>query len=835
MLQSSVSAVQGSLKQHQTAVTAVVQQLQLLESVRFGSDQSLLDQPLAVQRQLLQSWFANVDQLQDMVVFNHHAIEMEKGGLTAISGLAVGWPEAGRYLTALVRRARLEALLEMAMAERPILATFNTEMQQQRIQRFCEADELSFVINRSQLADKHWQQLPRQMAGGQLGILLREFEKKRRHLPIRKLMAEAGNAIQTIKPVFMMSPLSIPMYLPPGAMHFDLVVFDEASQVRPVEAFGAILRANQCVVVGDSKQLPPTNFFNQIVETDEELDSPTADLESVLGLFSAQGSPQRMLRWHYRSRHESLITVSNHEFYDNRLVVFPSPDASKKEFGVVFRHLPDTAYDRGQSSTNQEEARIVAEAVMEHARKRPHLTLGVAAFSIKQRQAIQDQVERLRRQNPDMEPFFNTNAVEPFFVKNLENVQGDERDVIFISVGYGKTAEGYLSMNFGPLNKDGGERRLNVLITRARLRCEIFTNLTADDIDLSRSQARGVVALKRYLKYAETGNLDIPTSSQGGAEWLFEAHVVQALKNEGYEVVTQVGSAGFRIEMAVTDEEKSGRYLMGIECDGPSYHSARSARDRDRLRQAVLENMGWHMHHIWSTDWFRNPEGELQRTVAAIAAANGKAAESNKVDDQTKSLDLMTDNQIDRHEDGPQARILQALLYQVASLQIPSQTELADLPPNQLASLVQQVVEVEGPVHIDEVRRRIVDAAETRLGSRIKTAIDDAIVQAIRSRNIYQRGDFLWGREMKYRVRSHADMPDFNRRMDQIAPEEVKMAVQTVVGNALGMYRDDIPSAVCSFLGFGRTSEEMRRHVDGLVGQMIAAKQLKWRGDYLIR
>jgi very-short-patch-repair endonuclease len=833
-LRTLVTAVESELASHERAIAAVVKQLQLFEQLRFGADQTLLGQPLAEQRRLFQEWFANVDQLQDMVVFNHLAVEMDEGGLTPISGVAAGWPEAGQFLTALVRRSRLEALLAEAMKERPVLAAFNTEMQQQRIQRFCQADKLSFQINRTQLAERHWQQLPRQMAGGQLGVLLREFEKKRRHLPIRKLMSEAGHAIQTIKPVFMMSPLSIPMYLPPGAMHFDLVVFDEASQVRPVEAFGAILRGNQCVVVGDSKQLPPTNFFNQMSEVEEEADSPTADLESVLGLFSAQGAPQRMLRWHYRSRHESLITVSNYEFYENKLVVFPSPDAGRSEAGVIFHHLPDTAYDRGRSSTNEEEARIVAEAVMEHARTRPHLTLGVAAFSIKQRQAIQDQVELLRRQNPGLETFFNTHTVEPFFVKNLENVQGDERDVIFISVGYGKTAEGYLSMNFGPLNQNGGERRLNVLITRARLRCEIFTNLTADDIDLSRTQARGVVALKRYLKYAETGNLDVPTASNGEVESLFEEAVLKALQGHGYVVDTQVGSAGFRIDLAVKDKDKPGHYLLGIECDGATYHSARSARDRDRLRQTVLENMGWHIHRIWSTDWFRNPEQELQRTIAAIEAAKAKTAAENRATAAAARPISVVEMAIDRHEDKPAAPLLQAQPYQTATLLIPTQKDLHEFSRSQFIDWVQMVVEVEGPVHIDEVRRRIVDAAQTRLGSRIKAEIDEAIAQAVRTRLIYQRGDFLWGKTMKFRVRSHADTPDFNRRMDQIPPEEVQAAVQRVVGNALGMYRGDIPSAVCSFLGFGRTSEEMRRHIDRLVDHMVATKQLKWRGDYLI-
>jgi hypothetical protein len=244
--------------------------------------------------------------------------------------------------------------------------------------------------------------------------------------------------------------------------------------------------------------------------------------------------------------------------------------------------------------------------------------------------------------------------------------------------------------------------------------------------------------------------------------------------------------------------------------------------------------MGWHIHRVWSTDWFRSPEKELQRARAAIEAAAEKTAAPTPPKEQPITPRRTSGDPIDRHDDRPPAHMLQAQPYQVAALQIATQKDLYDLPRDTLVGLVRQVVETEGPVHIDEVRRRIVDAAGTRLGSRIKAAIDEAIGQSLQARIIHQRGEFLWGREMKYRVRSHANLPEFNRRMEQIAPEEIKTAVQTVVKNALGMYRDDIPSAVCGFLGFGRTSEEMRRHVDNLVGQMITTGQLNWRGDYLI-
>ena len=390
-------------------------------------------------------------------------------------------------------------------------------------------------------------------------------------------MGRAGNAIQSIKPVFMMSPLSIAKYIPPGSVSFDIVVFDEASQVRPVEAMGAILRGRQSIVVGDSRQLPPTSFFDSAGgETDEE-QSATADLESILGLFCAQGAPERWLRWHYRSRHESLITVSNHEFYDNRLIVFPSPDAGKNESGLRFQHDPDNLYERG--GVNVAEAKRVAAAVMENARNFPNLTLGAVAFNLKQARRIEDELEILRRRNPSLEAsFFTQHPDEPFFVKNLENVQGDERDVIFISVGYGKLSGGYLPMNFGPLNRDGGERRLNVLITRARRRCVVYSNFLAADLDLRRSKARGIQALKTFLKYADTGILDVPRASGREADSPFEEAMAVALRARGHEIEHQVGSAGFFIDLAVVDPDRPGRYMLGIECDGAKYHSARSAR-----------------------------------------------------------------------------------------------------------------------------------------------------------------------------------------------------------------------------------------------------------------
>jgi very-short-patch-repair endonuclease len=613
--------------------------LQLDETARFGTDGPLLLQPYVEQLKTLRDWQAHLGSWPEIVSYNDLVGRGEAAGLKAYVQAADSWPEAGLYLEDTFEKNWLEALLDLAYRERKPLNLFQRESHEQVINQFRRLDKQILVHNRAKLTllnsrrvSQVWQSADKPWTV-QLRVLKREMEKKTRHIAIRKLLKTAGPVIQNIKPVFMMSPLSVAAYLTPGELNFDLVIFDEASQVRPADAFGAILRGNQLVVAGDDRQLPPSSFFERLTqddtladdedEYDEELASSNAsgDFESILKLFKAVSKP-RLLRWHYRSRHESLIAVSNSEFYENKLIIFPSPDQARQEYGLVYHHLPQATYDRSKSRTNLVEARTVAQAVMDHARLRPDLTLGVGTFSMAQREAITEQLEMLRRADSSCESFFTAHPDEPFFIKNLENIQGDERDVIYISIGYGRDTAGKVTLNFGPLTAKGGERRLNVLISRARQRCEVFTNLTEDDIDLSRTESAGVKSLKTFLKYARTGDLQAgPQESGRPADSPFEEEVRLALEAKGYRVAGQVGQAGFFIDLAVVDPDRPGRYLLGIECDGATYHSALSARDRDRLRQQILEGLGWKIHRIWSTDWFHNPAREIERVEAAILAA----------------------------------------------------------------------------------------------------------------------------------------------------------------------------------------------------------------------
>ena len=449
----------------------------------------------------------------------------------------------------------------------------------------------------------------------------------------------------------MMSPLSVSQFLEPGVLDFDMLLIDEASQVRPVEALGAAARCRQMVCVGDDKQMPPTQFFGTVLgEVDshdaDEPDMQAGDVESVLGLCIASNMPQRMLRWHYRSKHQSLIAVSNREFYDNNLYIIPSPERTS-EMGLKFRFIETGRFvDR----VNLVEAQAVAQACIDHAKAHPKWTLGVGAFSVTQRDAILKAVEKLRKENPGLESFFDPSCPDPFFVKNLENIQGDERDVIFVSVGYGPDENGKILLNFGPVSGQGGERRLNVLMTRAKRRCEIFSSMKAEDIDLTRATGRGPAVFRAFLDYAQAGAPTVAAKGADGDDKLPEV-ILAELKKRGYECEAHVGVAGVFIDLAVVDPTEPGRYLLGVICDGEAYKSSRTARDRDRLRDSVLSGQGWGLHHVWCWDWFQRPAEQLQKLVDAIEAA--KRSKGKAPGASASGSDLFA---VKRHE--PQGELL---------------------------------------------------------------------------------------------------------------------------------------------------------------------------------
>ncbi|CAD5379429.1 conserved hypothetical protein [Pseudomonas sp. OF001] len=447
----------------------------------------------------------------------------------------------------------------------------------------------------------------------EFGIVRRELEKKTRHKPLRQLLAEAPSAIGALTPCLLMSPQSIAQYLPAGQA-FDLVIFDEASQITVWDAIGAIARGRQTVVVGDPKQLPPTSFF-AAAQAGEEEGSDDEDLESILDELLGANLPTVGLSWHYRSRHESLIAFSNHRYYKGGLITFPSP--ATEDRAVNLQYVAGS-YDRGGSQTNRAEAdAVVAEIEQRLENVEPgKLTLGVVTFNQKQQTLILDLLDAARRRNPALDRHFDEALIEPVFVKNLESVQGDERDLILFSTTFGPDSLGLVSMNFGPLNKSGGERRLNVAITRARSELKVFTSLRPEQIDLSRSAAEGVKDLRHFLEFAERGARALDEAvhgSVGGFDSPFEEAVARALAEKGWVLHPQVGVSRFRIDLGVVDPDVPGRYLAGIECDGATYHRSATARDRDKIRESVLRGLGWEILRLWSTDYWLDPAGSLDK------------------------------------------------------------------------------------------------------------------------------------------------------------------------------------------------------------------------------
>ena len=827
---SPLAAVENALTQQRTALQALADALRLNEARRFGPTGRLQFQQFDLQRATLSAWADDLPALRLVTEWNNVAASVQTEQLPELLLLAKSWPESGRFLAAAVRQTWLEYLQQLAYERHPALRQFERAGHEELAARFRQADRDSLYHNRVRAMQNHHAQLPNPQAGGRMLIIKNEFAKKSRHLPLRKLMQEAGRAVQAIKPVFMMSPLSVASFLPPGAVEFDLVVFDEASQVKPVDALGAVARGKQLVVVGDSKQLPPTSFFDSLTGAGEAADDEnvTADIQSILELCKARQMPERMLRWHYRSLHQSLIAASNHLFYEDKLVIFPSP-GGQGQLGLVYHHLPTTYYERGTTRTNPEEAAAVADAVLHHARTTPKLTLGVVAFSTAQRQAIQDALEIRRKQHPETEAFFNRHAHEPFFVKNLENVQGDERDVILISIGYGRAKDGYLTMSFGPLNGEGGERRLNVLITRAKQRCEVFTNLTADDLDLSRTRAKGVAALKTFLNFAQHGRLNQNEETDREMESPFEEAVYRALTARGYHLRPQIGSQGFYLDLAVVDPDQPGRYVLGIECDGAMYHSARSARDRDRLRQQVLEAVGWRLHRIWSTDWFRDPARETDRAVAAIEEARRLAA-LDQPDEPEEEIPAPPVGSLAREEPAAMGSTA-AAPYQDA--QLPAairQQEIHQHPTGRLAAWVAEVVAVESPVHADEVTRRLASATgAAQVGSRIRASVAEAIRLAGKMGSVRQQGDFLWTPTMPASavpLRDRNALPPVSRKLGFIAPEELAAAVLTVVRDSFALEREAVALPATRLLGFGRPSEEHRLTFSTTIDGLLSEKRL---------
>ena len=729
--------------------------------------------------------------------------------------------------------------LDHVVSSDEVLRTFVSAEHEKRIADFQALDDRYTALTRDWIRARLWAETPSidyPLLSREWGILKQELTKKRRHLPLRELMGRIPSVVTTLTPCLLMSPLSVAQYLAVSTATFDVVVFDEASQITVWDAIGAMARAKQVVIVGDPKQLPPTNFFDKADGEENLGDDVPEDMESILDECIAAGLPSMQLSWHYRSRHESLITFSNQRYYKGELVTFPAPVTTDR---AVSFHYVNGVYHRGGSRTNPEEAKAVVRDIVARLKSpgfaESRLSIGVVTFNAEQQKLIEDLLDEERRNDPSIEPYFGEGLLEPVFVKNLENVQGDERDVMYFSVTYGPDITGRVSMNFGPMNRDGGERRLNVAITRARRELRVFSSLRPEQIDQSRTQAVGVSELKYFLEFAEHGPrafAEMEMGSTFGFERLFEEYVAEALRSRGWEIHTQVGVSAFRIDLAVVQPDAPGIYLAGIECDGATYHRSATARDRDKLREQVLRNLGWEILRVWSTDWWIDRENTLNRLDSQLRSLLAKSRQNRSVIavPAPEDPDLLEEEL--PAEDAAATAAVGGGEYRHNQAQ-PALSSAADSHPNaeqffersydaELTRVVTAIVESEGPI-LDEVLARRIARMHgwQRTGTRITERVTRIASRAFKKTKEDGRV-FFWPRHIEpgqpVPFRSGLD-----RSVEEICLPELVSLAADVLG--AGKTNVDAVNAMAKAVGLQRLGTVSRSRLETALAR--AKRQLR--------
>jgi very-short-patch-repair endonuclease len=824
-------------------------------------NQRLKDCDLEVISERIKSLRDRVDDLQVWIDFKDTKNRFTLRGLDQFFNRLAEQKLPAADLVDVFRRGVYQEWINNLYNEDLKLGKFRRENHEQLIADFKKLDQDLIHLTSSMVIEAANSRKPQdiliQAADTEANILLKEAAKKRRLMPIRVLMQKIPNLLVKLKPCLLMSPISVSQFLPPD-MKFDLVLFDEASQLVPEDAIGAIYRGKTLVVAGDNKQLPPTSFFQKSlledVDWDELSDDDVEVFDSILDECLGIGLPVKTLKWHYRSKHEDLIAFSNHRFYDDSLITFPAAKAQTDSLGVKLVHVPDGIYDRGGKRDNPKEAEKVANLVFEHFQNYPKKTLGVVTFSIAQMYAVEEAIDRRLKEQPGFEHFFKEDRLEGFFVKNLENVQGDERDVIFFSVGYGYDQQGQMTMNFGPLNKPGGERRLNVAVTRAREKVVLITSIRASDID-PETQALGVQTLRTYLDYAERGPESVSDKpKEGEFDSALDEDVAAEIKKLGYAIVPQVGCSGYRIDIGVVDPVNPGSFLLGVECDGDTYKSSTSARDRDRLRDQVLRQLGWHIHRIWSPAWVARRDSEIRRLKEALEQAQKQRIEK---DAQKPIIDIKEDS-------APETDIQKNQFAGIEKIGVPykvhplkatynlyikvatakstynsRQKNQFHYPENRenQTKLLSELIQNEGPVHFDYAVKRLADSwGLKQVTPKISHAVKEALNNLIREQKVVIKGSFLWPPELKetpLRVPMQG-VPESKRKAEYIPPEEVESAMKLIAQYALAISDDSLIAETTKVFGINHSGEDAKLVFSEVLKRLIRERKLISKDDGVI-
>ena len=757
------------------------------------------------------TWKENLDKLKDWYQWLQSYNKLNELGIGFIAEEYKEKNIPTDLLTSSFRKSFYQAVIHYIIAKEPTLELFNGKIFNDIIAKYKQVSANFEDITKKELFARLASNIPsfthEAIQSSEVGILQKNIRNNARGISIRKLFDQIPTLLSRMCPCMLMSPISVAQYIDTDADKFDLIVFDEASQMPTYEAVGAIARGKNVVIVGDPKQMPPTSFFS--VNTIDEDNIEMEDLESILDDCLALSIPSKYLLWHYRSKHESLIAFSNSEYYDNKLMTFPSPDNIESKVRMV---AVDGYYDKGKSRQNQAEAQAVVDEIARRLRSEElrKKSVGVVTFSVVQQALIEDLLSDLFIFHPELETFA-LECEEPLFIKNLENVQGDERDVILFSVGYGPDAEGRVSMNFGPLNRAGGERRLNVAVSRARYEMIIFSTLRSDMIDLNRTSSIGVAGLKRFLEYAEKGTkriLNTSTSIQPSEEETsIEKIIADKLRSLGYTVHTDIGCSGYKIDIGIVDTQNPSNYQLGIICDGKNYRRTKTVRDREIVQNNVLKALGWNICRIWTMDWWEKPD-EVIASIQTAIVQGMKAAKPVAVQEkQEKEEERVQEKpmQLKSAYTSPSPIFVQNYnSTKVSSYHYASDDIFAAENKPILIAQIRKIVENEAPISKALLGKKILSEwGISRLGPRIDAYLE-TIFDTLHLYRIEHDGlVFCWKDEAQYR--SYAEYrPDSDRDAADLPPEETANAIRQILTDSISLPLPDLIKACAQIFGFAR-------------------------------
>ena len=784
-----------------------------------------------------QTWKENLDKLKDWYQWLQTYRTLDK---LNIGFIATEYKEKNIPTSQLADsfyRSFYQSAIQYIISKEPTLELFNGKIFNDIIAKYKQISTQFEETTKKELFARLASNIPsfthEAIQSSEVGILRKNIRNNARGISIRKLFDQIPTLLSRMCPCMLMSPLSVAQFIDTDADKFDLIVFDEASQMPTYEAVGAIARGNNVIIVGDPKQMPPTNFFS--VNTVDEDNIEMEDLESILDDCLALSIPSKYLLWHYRSKHESLIAFSNSEYYDNKLMTFPSPDNIESKVRLV---SINGYYDKGKSRQNQAEAQAVVDEIerrlrSEELRKK---SIGVVTFSIVQQALIEDLLSDLFIFHPELETLA-LECEEPLFIKNLENVQGDERDVILFSVGYGPDATGRVSMNFGPLNRTGGERRLNVAVSRARYEMIIYSTLRSDMIDLNRTSSIGVAGLKRFLEYAEKGTRNIVNSAANplsDTSASIENIIADKLRSLGYTVHTDIGCSGYKIDIGIVDTQNESNYQLGIICDGKNYQRTKTARDREIVQNNVLKTLGWTICRIWTMDWWEKPDEVIASIQQAISRKKESEAnvETDTAQTNTTPATITEEKQNEKPASTPKRSTNEVSLLlktsptatekqTVSTLVAPSRLqdyESTKVTPDKylpedfflpesypvLTSQIQKIIENEAPVSKSLLCKKILSEwGISRLGPRIEAHIE-TVFKALNTYNTEHDGYVYCWKDKEQCSSYLAYRPDSDRDVTDISPEEIANAIQQILTDSISLPMADLIKACAQTFGFPR-------------------------------